>query len=231
MNNVHENHRKRLKNLYNRFGIDSFSDHEVLEMLLFFTIPRCDTNVTAHKLINTFGSLSAVLEANAHYLKEVEGVGEKSAEHIEYIGAVIRAYENDKAKQYALNESNPSLNNPKTVETILKGYFSGIKNEAFYLIFLNANKKIIFREKLAEGTLDSVEVYSRNIISAALRANAHSVIMAHNHLSGNLQPSNSDLETTRVVKRALDVINVQLLDHYIIGGNKVISLKSMRLVD
>ena len=228
--NIHEKHRERLRNLYKNFGIDSFSDHEVLEMLLYFSIPRKDTNETAHKLINKFGSLSAVLEANAHDLLSVSGIGAKSAEHISYTGAVIRAYENDKAKQYAILEASSELSDPKTIKNILTGLFSGIKNEAFYLIFLNTRKKIIGKEKLTEGTIDTAEVYSRNVITAALRANAHSVIMAHNHLSGNPYPSNSDLSTTRVVQNALRTINVQLIDHYIIGGKEVSGIIEMGLL-
>ena len=229
MENIHENHRGRLRKLYNTFGIDSFSDHEVLEMLLYFTIPRKDTNETAHKLINTFGSLSAVFEAKPHDLRMIDGVGEKSAEHISYIGGVIRAYENDKARQAALIEASPELKDPATIKNILKGYFSCIKNEAFYLVFLNVRGKIIYREKLTEGTIDSAEVYARNVIAATLRANAHSVIMAHNHLSGNTAPSNSDLETTRMVNNALKSIGVRLVDHYIIGGDAVSTIREMNL--
>ena len=231
MENIHEKHRERLRNLYNNFGIDSFSDHEVLEMLLYFTISRKDTNETAHNLINSFGSLSAVFEAKPHDLIAVSGIGSKSAEHISYIGSVIRAYENDKAKQFALREASPALDNANTIESILKGYFSGIKNEAFYLVYLNTRRKIIYREKISEGTIDSAEVYSRNVIASTIRANAHSVIMAHNHLSGDLSPSQADLDTTRIVGRALRSIDVQLIDHYVIGGNKIQSFKEIGLLD
>ena len=231
MENVHEKHRERLRKLYRTFGIDSFSDHEVLEMLLYFTIPRKDTNETAHNLINAFGCLSSVFEAKPHDLLTVDGIGQKSADHIAYIGSVIRAYENDKAKQFEITKERPALDNPETMKNIIKSYFSGMKNEVFYLVFLNTRKKVIYSEKFAEGTLDTVEIYTRNVVTSALRANAHSVILAHNHLSGNPAPSNADLSTTKAIQKALWTVDIYLVDHFVIGGDNITSMREQRLID
>lgn len=216
-NNIHEGHRQRLKRRFVEEGLDNFEDHQVLELLLFFSIPRKDTNEIAHKLIFTFGSISNVFEAHPKDLQKVEGVGENSAILISLISQIARRYLADKAKKTF------QLKNVEVAAEYIKSLFVGRKNEVFYVICLDAQLNVIHSVPLFEGTVKEAVVYPRKVVECVLQYNASSVILAHNHPSGSVKPSMDDIRTTQKIVNALSTISVMVNDHFIVAGDKYYS--------
>lgn len=215
--NIHEGHRERLKRRFIEHGLDNFEDHQVLELLLFFSIPRRDTNEVAHKLISTFGSISNVFEAHPKELQKVEGVGENSAILISLISHISRRYLTDKTKK------SFQLKDVKSAADYIKSLFIGCKNEVFYVICLDTQLNVINSTPLFEGTVKEAVVYPRRVVEIVLRYNASSVILAHNHPGGSTNPSADDIRTTQKIVNALSTISVKVNDHFIIAGEKFYS--------
>lgn len=215
--NVHEGHRQRLKRRFIEEGLDGFEDHQVLELLLFFSIPRKDTNEIAHKLISTFGSISNVFESHPKELQKVGGVGENSAILISLISQIARRYLADKAKKTF------QLRNVEVAAEYIKSLFVGRKNEVFYVICLDTQLNVIHSAALFEGTVKEAVVYPRKVVECVLRYNASSVILAHNHPGGSIKPSMDDIKTTQKIVNALSTIGVSVNDHFIVTGDKYFS--------
>lgn len=215
---MHEGHRERLKKQFREGGLENFSDFQILELLLFYIIPRRDTNPIAHALINQFGSLYQVLEAPVDELEKVEGIGPNAALLLSLITAVARAYMLDRTeKQFSLN----------TIEECceyLKYSFVGKREEVVYLLCLDAKCRFLGCREVGRGSVNSANVPIRRIVEIALGLNATSVILAHNHPSGDARPSPEDIGTTRRVAAALNMVDVILVDHIIVADDDYVSL-------
>lgn len=215
---VHDGHRQRLKDRFLRDGLDNFEEHQVLELLLFYCIPRRDTNTLAHDLIDRFGSLSRVLEASVEELTEISGISTNGATLLKLITALGRYYQiNCAMREKILNDIDDCGN-------YLTPFFHGRQNETVFLLCLDAKCKVLACEKVGEGGINSAGVPVRQIVETALRANATTTILAHNHPSGLAFPSREDIQTTRRVAAALDTVEVQLTDHIIVADDDWISL-------
>lgn len=209
---VHDGHRARLKERYTEYGLDNFNDLNVLELLLFFVIPRQDTNTIAHALLDRFGSLDAVFEASAQELQTVPGIGANAALLIRLVP--------DVAKRCAVSKTRDitSFTNAASAARYLIPRLSSEKAEKVYLLCLNAQKQLISCIELGAGVVDNVGVNVRFIVETALKTRASSVILAHNHPSGNPAPSRDDELLTRRIRDALQLVDVSLDDHIVIGG-------------
>lgn len=214
---MHEGHRKRLRDVYVQSGADALHDHQLLELLLTFSIPRKDTNPIAHELLMAFGSLDDVLHADINELMKVEGVGESSAVLLSIIGALPSrmAYEKGKAVR---------LTTPKEAMAYCRALLAQQRYEVMYIVSLDKNLRVLHCEKLSSGTLTETAIYPRLVVESALRHNAHSVMLAHNHPSGDLTPSRADVEATASVLRALEPIGIRLHDHIIVSKNGAFSM-------
>lgn len=210
---MHEGHRERVKNRYLKEGLDSFEDHQVLELLLFFSIPRCDTNETAHRLMKKYGSLSAVFEADVSDLMKTEGIGKNSAILLSLIPSLARKYFTDRWG------SRPILNTSYKAGQYAVSLLAGKTYEAFYVICLDSANKVNFAALVHEGTINEAPVYPRIVVETALRHKANSVILAHNHPGGTLDASMADISITKKIIAALEPISVKVLDHIIVAGN------------
>jgi len=217
MGNIHEGHRKRLKDKYLKVGLDSFDDHQILELLLFYCIPRKDTNEIAHKLIDKFGSLSSVFEANPYEISKVEGIGMSSAILISMVSQLSRRYLHDKARQKA------KLNTVEAACSYVKELFVGRTNEVFYIICLDTQLNVIHSSLIFEGTVKEAVVYPRKVVQEVLLHNASGVIIAHNHPSGSLKPSAEDINTTQKIVNALHYVSVRVHDHIVVGNGETFS--------
>ena len=222
---MHTGHRKRLKNRFLEEGLDSFEPHQVLELLLFFSIPRRDTNEIAHKLLKKFGSLSGVFEADIKELVKVEGIGENSAFLISMIPQLSRRYLNDKWRD------KPELNSSSKAGEYAISLFAGRTYEVFYVICLDAQNRVNHAALVHEGTINEAPIYPRIIVETILRHKANSVILAHNHPGGSLNPSRGDIEATKVIKNALESISVKVVDHIIVCGERYVSFAERGLLD
>ena len=215
---VHDGHRQRLKDRYLRDGLDNFEEHQVLELLLFYSIPRRDTNTLAHDLINRFGSLSRVLEAPLEELTEIPGITPNGATLLKLIPDLGRYYHVSCAKREKI------LRDIEDCGNYLMPFFHDRKNETVFLLCLDAKCKVLTCEKVGEGSINSAGVPIRQIVETALRANATTAILAHNHPSGLAFPSYEDVQTTRRVAAALDAVEVILVDHIIVADGEWVSL-------
>lgn len=217
--NLHGGHRQRLKNRFLEEGLEHFDDHQVLELLLFYCIPRQDTNPIAHALLDHFGSLSQVMEAPPSELQKIPGMGEASAAFLSLINAFTRYYQVNRASSLVI------LNTLEQCGSYLMPFFYGRRNETVYLLCLDAKCKVLCCKEVGEGSVNSASVPIRRIVEMALGANATSAILAHNHPSGLAFPSDEDQLTTRQLAIALAAVDITLVDHMIIADDEFVSLR------
>lgn len=218
MSNIHAGHRARLKKRFAEFGLESFTDIEALELLLFYALPRRDTNELSHALLNRFGSFRAVLEASSDELEQVSGLGENAAGLIRLTAELGRRYQISKRK------TNAIIDGAQAAGEYLVPLFSYRTDEIIYVLSLDSKSMITHCRETAHGMVNRVDFAVRDIVDIALRDNAASIIIAHNHLSGTALPSASDIETTRKLKNALGLIGVKLRDHIIVCEGDFVSL-------
>lgn len=222
---VHEGHRERLKNRFLTEGLDGFEQHQILELLLFYVIPRKDTNPIAHQLIEKYGSLAAVLEADPKDLASISGIGNNTAVLLSLIPSLARIYFKDKWGD------KPLLNSSSKAGEYVVSLFAGRNYEVFYVICLDAQNRVNYAALVHEGTINEAPVYPRLIVETALRHQANSVILAHNHPGGTLQPSSADIEVTKRIIAALDAISISVVDHIIVAGDRYLSLAEKGLIN
>lgn len=215
---VHSGHRQRLKDRFLQEGLDNFQEINALELLLFYCIPRKDTNELAHELLREFGSFANVMEASVEDLEKVNGIGHNAATFISLIHATNRFYRIKKA------EDTDTISQVDQYVAVLEPRFAGRKNETVFLLCLDAKSKIICCKQIGEGTATSAHISVRKVVEAALSANATSVILSHNHPGGYAMPSKADEETTFRVAKALSDVDVTLLDHVIFSDVDYTSL-------
>ena len=216
---VHDGHRDRLRQRFAKDGLDGFTDVQVLELLLFYCIPRQDTNELAHRLLTQFGSLSQVLETSPEELKTVSGIGDNAATFLRLIPAVARYYAVDRGSR-----NDAPLLTTEDLGRYLMGYFEGQSNETVYLLCLDAKCKALCCPKIGEGSVNSAGVAVRRVVEMALGANATTVVLAHNHPSGIALPSGEDVQTTRRIAAALDAVEVTLADHLVFADGDFVSM-------
>lgn len=206
---IHDGHRQRIKDRYIRDGLENFEPHQILELLLFYAIPRRDTNEIAHNLMKHFGTLDRIFDAPLYELEKVEGMGKGSAAFLTLVRDVCRAYEVSKAKKSKIVMGTQDYAN------YLFQLLRDNRNEVVYLLCLNGKREIIGCYKVATGDIHSVQISTRNVIERALACNASFAVLAHNHPSGFAIPSGEDNIETMKIKRALESVGVELLDHLV----------------
>ncbi len=216
---IHDGHRARLKERFLEQGLDGFTDVQVLELLLYFSIPRRDTNELAHKLIGRFGSLSQVLNTGYQELMDVDGVGENTALFLTLLPSAYCFYSMDKEKQ-----TDAPLLTTTDCGNYLMNHFNGRCNETVFLLCLDGKCKPLCCLKIGEGGINSAGVPVRRVVEAALGAKATSVVLAHNHPSGIALPSSEDIHTTHRIATALAAVDVKLADHIVVADSDFVSL-------
>ena len=220
---IHDGHRSRLRQRFLEEGLEHFGPHQVLELLLFYCIPRKDTNEIACNLINRFGSLSAVLEAPVSDLKKVPGMGEAAATFLSMIPAVNRYYLTHR------DDSPVFMSSVDDYGYYLRDALNGKRNEEVYMMCLDAKRKMISCREVGEGCTNYASVPIRRIVETALAENAVMVILAHNHPSGLAIPSDEDVHTTHRLAAALSTVEIILVDHVIVADNDFISLRQSEM--
>ena len=215
---IHKDHRQRVRERYLKEGLDGFSEVQVLELLLFYVIPRQDTNPIAHRLIDRFGSLHQVLEAPVEELEKVEGIGPNAALLLSLITAVARVYAVNRTEKQKI------LRTIEDCGEYLKSFFIGRRSEMVYLLCLDAKCKVLGCREIGEGSVNSANVPIRRIVETALGLNATSVVLAHNHPSGIALPSGEDVLTTHRVAAALRTVDIVLVDHIVVADDDYVSM-------
>ncbi len=216
---LHDGHRNRLKNRFLNEGLTNFEDHNVLELLLFYSIPRSDTNEIAHELLNKFGSLHGVFEAGMEDLMSVNGISRYSAVLIKMIPELFVVYGRDKVRDIQ------KINSSDDAKQFFIPRFYGKVREEVQIVLLDDKMNIIKWVKIYEGSVNSANVPIRKIVEIAIENRATNVIIAHNHPTGLILPSKDDLRATAKVREALALVDIKLLDHVIVSDNEAASLK------
>lgn len=220
----HAGHRSRLRKRLQTEGLEGFSSHETLELLLTYAIPRVNTNETAHRLIKRFGSFSGVLDAPWEELTRVEGVGPQAAALITMMVPMLRRYEQEK-----MGPGLP-LDNYARVAEYCRTLFLGVNVEQCYVLCLDGKLKLRFPALLSQGTPGDVSIHPRVVLQELIRYNATGAIICHNHPSGSPEPSPDDVSVTHQIYTILESIGIHLYDHVIVSGQTVYSFKNNHLL-
>ena len=215
---IHKGHRERLKQRFLEDGLDNFTDIQVLELLLFYAIPQRDTNPIAHALLNHFGSLSGVLDADVAELKKVPGISDHSATLLALVTELCRYYQVDSAQRVEI------LTTLDACGAYLVPRFFGRTRETVFLLCLDAKCKVLCCKEVGEGSVNSASISVRKIVETALAANATTVILAHNHPSGVAVPSGEDAQPPRRIAAALSAVEVHLAAHIIVADGDYVSM-------
>lgn len=216
--NLHEGHRQRLKERFIKNGLADFEDHNILELLLFFSVPRSDTNELGHKLLQRFGSLSNVFDAPIDELCKVDGIGMHSATLIKMIPDLCSIYHSDKTENVTVVSST------EMAGRFFVPRFMGKLNEEVHIMLLDDKKKVIKCEMISKGTVNASAVSIRRIAAEAINCNATGVVLAHNHPGGIALPSASDLSVTKRIYKALKLMDIQLCDHIVVADMDYVSM-------
>lgn len=211
--NVHSGHRARLRERFRVGSLAAMQEHEQLELLLFYAIPRCNTNETAHRLLRIFGSISAIIDAPLEELERVPGVGAGAGTFFRLLHELLPLYAKERTKEKTV------ITKPVDAARLLINLYSYIEAEALTLILLNSNQQVLHAGMLNSDHHDSVDADLRQIIHTALNYNASAIILGHNHPSGLSQPSISDLQATIRTVDVLNRIGVDLIDHIIVTSD------------
>lgn len=217
-------HRERLRQRFVESGPSGLLPHEKLELLLFGVILRRDVKPIARALLARFGSVSGVLGAPLEALLQTEGVGEAVAVHLKAVQAVMVQADRDELKD------RPLIGSWSTLLRYLKRDLGHERREKFRVLFLDPRHMLVADETLGEGTVDHAPVYPREIARRALELSASSVVLVHNHPSGDPAPSAADIAMTRAIIQALKPLSVSVHDHVIVGRDGTSSLKAMGLI-
>jgi DNA repair protein radc len=219
---MHEGHRERLRKRFKEGGLDAFADHEALELLLSFAIPRKDVNPLAHSLIDHFGTLENVLYADMADLCHMQGIGANAAALLTLVPKIMQRVQLQRAGK------RPVLSTLEQATHYLRELFRGRKTEVFYVLMLDNQQRLLHVEKISEGSHSHANVETRAVVQSCLKSSAASVILAHNHPGGSLRPSMEDQRLTAELEKALSYIGVECVDHIIVSDDRSFSIKSLR---
>lgn len=215
---IHDGHREKMRQRFMTGGLDAFADHEILELLLYYAIPRRDTNPIAHALMERYGSLPAVLAAPMEDLKRTEGIGESAAVLLHLVPQVCR-----RARLAQVGEDQV-LNSSERAGAYLLECFDGESREVIYQLCLDRKGKLLACKRLGEGSVASADLDVRRLVENAILTGASAVILAHNHPSGVALPSDGDYTATMRVRAALNAIGIELADHIIVADGDFVSM-------
>lgn len=217
-------HRARLRARFDDSGADALADYELLEMVLFRTVPRKDTKPLAKALIARFGDLAGVLGADPGRIKEVPGAGDAVAQDLKAIQALlVRASQSELKKRTVISAWS-------SLVAYLQLALQHQTREQFRVLHLDVKNQLIADVLMAEGTIDHAPVYPREIARAALEHGSASLILVHNHPSGDPKPSPQDIAITKEIVAAVKVLGIGVHDHVIVGRHGVASLRQLGLL-
>ena len=217
-------HRKRLRDRFLQGGLNGFLDYEIIELLLTLGTPRKDCKQIAKEAIKTFGGLRNVLDASFDELQQIKGIGSSNAFGIKLFQVILERYAKEKIPKKI------SLTSPKLVADYFREKLGREKKEHFAILLLDSRNNLIKMSDISVGTLNTNLVHPREIFSEALRQNAASIILIHNHPSGDPEPSENDIEVTKRIVEAGKTMGIDVLDHIIITKIKSSSFKEKRLL-
>jgi len=203
---------------FKKEGLEGFSCYNVLEMLLFFSIPRSDTNVVAHNLIDEFGSLPSVFEASYEDLLKVKGIGPNSATLLTLVPQVTQRYLSEKTTEKLV------FSDMEEIKKYIKAKYIGVKGEVAYLMCFDGGGRLNNCCKVSTGSVNCAVVDNRTLLEIAFRNHASNVVLVHNHPSGVAAPSKEDLSKTLELSALFRSVSINLIDHIIVANDEFFSM-------
>ncbi len=217
-------HRERLKRKFSASGIAALHDYEVLELLLSYAIPRKDVKPPAKLLLKQFGSLKGIMDAEATELEKISGISAHTALLVKLVKDIGSLYLREQlAEKTQISCTAELLNYCRMV-------LGGLKDERFYVIYLNAQNRVIDMEAIQEGIVNQAVVYPRKVLEKALKRKASAIILVHNHPLGHVKPSDADIRLTKLIQDAAKILDIIVHDHIIIGENTALSFREEGII-
>ena len=224
-------HRERVRKKFLENGFNGLEDYEVLELLLFYVIPRKDTKAIAKELIKRFKTLANILKADTLELKTINGLGDVAITFLKMMGALPEKIYEDKLKnQKLIKDDKNKITDKEVLLSFLRNKIGYEDVEKFYVIYLSSSNEVIAFEESSSGTLDRSSIYPREIYKRVIMENAKSIIIAHNHPSGNTCPSKCDIDITNEIAKGLKNFGALLLEHIIITRDSYFSFLEEGLI-
>ncbi|MBI3038140.1 DNA repair protein RadC [bacterium] len=206
------NHRARLKERFDKVGVEGLLDYELLELLLFYAIPRKDTKEISKSLIDNFGSLQGVFAAKRESLKEVPNIGTEAARFL----VLIRGL-SERVLQIKAIRREATISTASDLVRYLSGAMANLSEEQFRVVYVDHANIVIRDEVISRGIEDQTMVYPKQIMKRALTFHATGILVVHNHPTGYLKPSQADKEITNILVAAAQTLEIRFLDHLILG--------------
>jgi len=217
-------HRQRLQQKFKASGIDALHEYEVLELLLTYVIRQQDVKPLAKALLKEFGSVKGILDTELAGLQTVSGIGERSAIMLKLVKEIAALYLKQKAKEKKqVTCTSELLDYCRTV-------MGGKRDEEFCVIYLDAQNQIIEFETIQRGVVNQAVVYPRQVLECALKRKASAIILAHNHPSGHVRPSDADIRLTKTIQETAKILDILVHDHIIVGENRFFSFREEGLM-
>ena len=217
---LHKGHRERLRNKLFAAEDDDILTHEMLEVMLFYALPRVNTNPIAHRLIKMFGSVERVLCADKDELTKIDGIGERSAEYLIMLGKFMRTYARSCYRNITYNIKE------QETQQYLHNLFRDMDKEVVYLLCLDGAYKLKKESLIIEGSFENVEVDIGSMVRVALPHSPKYVVCVHNHPSGIAKASEADREAMDVMRATFNLVGIKLYDSVIVAGNRLYSIES-----
>lgn len=214
---IHDGHRQKLRKNFIEVGLEGKTDHQILELLLTYALPRIDVNPLAHELIDRFGSLSGVLDADITQLTKINYVSENVAVLLKLIPQISAKYYQSK------HGKRVRLNTVDAIKDYMIPQLANEKTEVFYVLCLDTHLNLTRAIRHSEGSPSGTSIDIRALANQVLNAGTDRIILVHNHLSNSVEPSPADIDATRKIQTAFEMLNVNVLDHVIISGDKYFS--------
>lgn len=219
-------HRQRLRDRFLKSGLAGFADYEVVELLLTLAVPRSDVKQPAKALIARFGNLRGILDAPVEELRAISGIGSVTPVALQIIKAAATLYLQQSG------EGRDSLADPAQLANFWRMRIGALQHEVFEVAYLDSAYRLLRDgvETLEEGTIDRAAVYPRRVIEAALKRGAASLVLAHNHPNGQVQPSEQDKALTRAIVLGAETVHLKVVDHLIVSAQETFSFRKAGLL-
>ena len=225
--NEHAGHRERLRETFLENGIEGMADHQVLELLLTYALPRVDVNPLAHRLLDRFGSLEGVLSAKPDQLRQVSGVGASAAVYLSLLGQVDRRL---LLQRFSGQSKRPLLATPLALGRYILALSLHDRYETLRLVCLNKKYELIYEGVVSSGSLTEVLADPRPILETALVHKACFLALSHNHPSGDLTPSREDESAAQRIEAAAEAVGISVVDQFVSGHAALYSFRSRRVL-
>lgn len=222
----YEGHRRRLRDRFEKGGIEGFSNYEFVELLLTLVLPRGDVKPLAKRLIERFKNLRGILDAPIEELREVRGIGTVTPVALQIVRAAADLYLQQQA------EGTESFADPEALRRFWRLRIGALSHEVFEVAYLDSGLRLLRDgvERLEEGTVDRAAVYPRQVMEAAIRRSASTLVVAHNHPNGNVEPSEQDKTLTRALVLAGATLQIKVFEHLIVSADDVFSFREAGLL-